>query len=926
MNNDRRCNSYRTAHNITSRENSFNDSPRRTSTDASTQNDVNNLQMQQHHYHDDKEIYPGEDKSSDPFSPFKEESPSSFAWAPIDLYPQYISNSRNRKKSLTGFDDQSRSRANAAFSDLNGWNGTHYYSNPFHRYSDQSYPSFHSAEDKNGFHLGNSREFFDSGKIHEPPTLSTSSIPNGSTNQSQIKENSSFSVYNTSYTAFQDVSLESKPLVQRINEVHSSQNLLFSGYAYDNNARRDVKESADYNRDNTESDYTLLEGEDSNNHLNHLMSIRGTRKRKRKDDTDEVVSYIEPLQTPFYIENENQNNEKILNFKSKLVEYQQQIKKEKANTEQARINRQDTVNGSDSLRNFNRKASFLMSRSKSVVRKLIVVSWPLPLHPSELMTVGWLSNGDTDRKELMEYYNKLEDVVKVTDIDDREVHKIKRICMNKQVKTEQDSMFTCHESNGKVVKDDKEATQPIENGYEVSRMKSTTQEKNKDQNHENKILCDNVEKGHLLNSTGRFSNFIDLTDQQIQYKKNQEEEASSAVVSRKENRKKIDVSSSSDERKDFVKKDDLESKHLGPSTRATPSLYNTICRYDVFCTRNDCKFRHPPWAKRNGSGANTFVNSKTKSTQDIHVRLTTWNTLASPLAIAMKKNGKYDEKVLDEEPRTTLLLSELRKKMRLKKNYQGGNALKNILCLQEVTQDLARGKLNKLCVENKYMSFFSPYGTISNGFMGNMILVPAETYTIINSIDFVVSEYTELPVAKGYPNIMQIAILSEKKSSKIFMVANYHMPCQWQNPIVMTEHVKACIYLLQHYNLPILFAGDFNFTPKDNHYSLTCKDFEGIWNNDLVEEVEKRLEPSSSNATLKEKGETTIKNFPIEDTTYSFVKAEFRGCIDHIFYNRDKLKLLSVDPLEKLINIIPDRFHPSDHLPVSAVFSLDTNL
>jgi len=361
------------------------------------------------------------------------------------------------------------------------------------------------------------------------------------------------------------------------------------------------------------------------------------------------------------------------------------------------------------------------------------------------------------------------------------------------------------------------------------------------------------------------------------------------------------------EEKESTKKGNFNSSQLDPSQRAIPSIYNANCRFDVFCTRDDCKFRHPPWAKRNAPILKNSIKRDAKATnvqKNVHVNLITWNTLASPLAISMKKNGKYDEKVLNEEPRTALLLKELKQKMNRRKSFQGENKGNGILCLQEITQDLARGKLNKLCVENKYMSFFSPYGTNSNGFMGNMVLVPAESYKIIHSSEFVVSEHTELPIAKGYPNIMQIVILSDNKTSTNFIVANYHMPCQWQNPVVMTEHVKACIYLLEHYNLPILFAGDFNFTPKDTYYSLMCRDFNGIWNDKDLAGSEKSSSP--------------------QDTTYSFVKAEFRGCIDHIFYSKNKTTLLSIDPIETLYNIIPDKYHPSDHLPVCAAFSLET--
>ena len=933
-------------HHVVYRERNFNDTRCQDFRDTNTQNDSSHSHMRQHRNQDrggssdmDRRKY------SDRRSPFEEESPPSFSHAPIDLYPDYISNNRtenipnnrNRIKSITGFNDNTQSRRDVAF---NGNNSGQYYFDPFKGYPDHYYAPSQSMENYDGFYLQNSTQNPEPARISQP-SASTYLIPGESTYQSQINPNINISTHpenNTLVGAFRDVSSEPYPSTQDGNTIDPIQNLPFSSYTHDTSRKMKIYESIGYNVDISGSEYASLEGEDNKNLFNSPMTITTNRKRKREDDPDNESPETEYLKKPCLHESEDETSPRENNFELKLEELKEQIKKRKAKKNLSKNNiadfgggNSDSLNCSISLKELNgkQKSPLLLSNcrsiltsTKSAIRKLKFVPVGLPSHPSELTAVGWLDNGSVNRKELVEYYTKLDHLVDFDAIEDEKYNQERKpIYTGNEMNKNEALLLTSNNSSAKNPNNFKNAVN-LKSGDETTRLRSTKHEKNRNKNGNNKRLSDSIENEDFRISEVKSPALIDLLDEEIPHHKINIESGGNIVI---ENRKKvIDSSSFSTEGKDFIKEDNLRSTQVGPSPRINPSLYNTNCRYDVFCTRNDCKFRHPPWAKRNTLGANNSINSKIKSTQNIRVSLTTWNTLATPLATSMKKNGKYDEFALDEEPRIALLLSELKKKMCPQKSFKRGKARNNILCLQEITQDLARGKLNKLCVENKYMSFFSPYGTISNGFMGNMILVPAESYTIIHSIDFIVSEYTELPVAKGYPNTMQVAILSEKKTSKTFMVANYHMPCQWQNPVVMTEHVKACVYLFEHYNLPILFAGDFNFTPKDTYYSLVCRDFKGIWNNNFVENSSEKLSPSQSTCRSQKIDESEICDRQIQNTTYSFIKAEFRGCIDHIFYSKDKIKLLSMDPIEELYNIIPDRFHPSDHLPVSAAFSIGT--
>ena len=57
-----------------------------------------------------------------------------------------------------------------------------------------------------------------------------------------------------------------------------------------------------------------------------------------------------------------------------------------------------------------------------------------------------------------------------------------------------------------------------------------------------------------------------------------------------------------------------------------------------------------------------------------------------------------------------------------------------------------------------------------------------------------------------------------------FLVATYHMPCQFWEPATMSIHTLICLQLLQQFSegkYPSILAGDFNFKPNSPQYALT---------------------------------------------------------------------------------------------------------
>lgn len=64
-----------------------------------------------------------------------------------------------------------------------------------------------------------------------------------------------------------------------------------------------------------------------------------------------------------------------------------------------------------------------------------------------------------------------------------------------------------------------------------------------------------------------------------------------------------------------------------------------------------------------------------------------------------------------------------------------------------------------------------------------------------------------------------------KQNAGAFCVGTYHMPCMFLVPPVMTIHASMAI---QHFaqlagSDPLVFAGDFNFTPQSECYKLVTE-------------------------------------------------------------------------------------------------------
>lgn len=83
-------------------------------------------------------------------------------------------------------------------------------------------------------------------------------------------------------------------------------------------------------------------------------------------------------------------------------------------------------------------------------------------------------------------------------------------------------------------------------------------------------------------------------------------------------------------------------------------------------------------------------------------------------------------------------------------------------------------------------------------------------------------EQSDWRLARGRFNTIMYAALKCKSTGVEFGVANYHMPCMFRNPKVMTIHSQLAGMYAQRMagDLPAVLMGDFNLKPGDGGYDL----------------------------------------------------------------------------------------------------------
>jgi len=332
-------------------------------------------------------------------------------------------------------------------------------------------------------------------------------------------------------------------------------------------------------------------------------------------------------------------------------------------------------------------------------------------------------------------------------------------------------------------------------------------------------------------------------------------------------------------------------------------------------------------------------------------RIITYNVLSSKLC-GEDYFVKCNPKDLDPSTRLKRVISKLESEI------QKGS----IICLQEVSYDWC-GALATLFQQNGYFLFTGLYGKLFNGNMGITLAFPTAKYKaitmtmrrlshtkkwpsppdqgILNKLWDSAHSWILAPVrylsgykekkdewdlAKSRENVFLFARLQTREGlGETLCIGNYHMPCMWRDPKVMTIHTALAGLLMQNLakDDPYVLCGDFNFDPKSPQYQLvttgaleqnhpehpTLRDYDD-WRPKLVRPF------FSAYASFHGKEPEYTNNAQIKE------EAPFIATLDYIFHSEDLqvTETVSLDYLKELKGPFPISTEPSDHVMIGAEF------
>lgn len=328
-------------------------------------------------------------------------------------------------------------------------------------------------------------------------------------------------------------------------------------------------------------------------------------------------------------------------------------------------------------------------------------------------------------------------------------------------------------------------------------------------------------------------------------------------------------------------------------------------------------------------------------------RLTSYNVLSSHLA----SPGYFvfcKPEYLDPDYRFNGLLSKLDHEI----------DSQSIVCLQEVSHQWA-GRLHTYFASKRYHFITGLYGGKFNGYMGVGVAVPIDKYTLtdvnikriadtkvrpkkalnafwvswaLNILGFF-KNILGIKAAPSYwdyaynrMNQMICVGIKCKQTQEEFYVGNYHMPCAFRTPQVMTIHCSLAAQYLQNIakGKPYAFLGDFNIKPDSNMYRLLT---EGKIE-DTCEEmpVNEEGDSWSCNVSAMRSAYKEMCGKEPDFTNYSRIKDQepFIDTLDYIFLSKE-WKVNAVEELphrDEVSGPFPMKTEYSDHVLVAAEVQL----
>jgi 2',5'-phosphodiesterase len=353
------------------------------------------------------------------------------------------------------------------------------------------------------------------------------------------------------------------------------------------------------------------------------------------------------------------------------------------------------------------------------------------------------------------------------------------------------------------------------------------------------------------------------------------------------------------------------------------------------------------------------INMMRTTSKAVSVRVVSYNVLSSHLARPSHFTS-YNPAHLEASNRLPIVLKKLEEEMNASKN--------TILCLQEVSYDWA-GDLHTFFANRGYHLVTGLHGGKFSGYMGVCLAWPVETMEVVKVDISRLSDkrqggwpkrdekpstlgrlwksvYETLPLkqlglagkevidhwdmSERRFNVLVTAVLREKESGNTFCIGNYHMPCAYYAPMVMTIHSDMAVkhveqIAMDNGDVPYILAGDFNIKPSEPVYRLLTT---GEMDKDdpFWPTPKNGMEWSPSAKAMKSAYAESDKggaepNF----TNYAKVKDDepFIDTLDYIFLSPSwKVKgvreLPHRDKCSPIPNLDMEEPEPSDHIMIAA--------
>lgn len=329
-----------------------------------------------------------------------------------------------------------------------------------------------------------------------------------------------------------------------------------------------------------------------------------------------------------------------------------------------------------------------------------------------------------------------------------------------------------------------------------------------------------------------------------------------------------------------------------------------------------------------------------------HHRLITYNVLSSHLC-EPNYFKSCDPHNLKPEIRLQRLIHKLKSEIEQK----------TIICLQEISL-LWAGELHRFFAENNYYFITGLYGKPKNGYMGVGVAFSMDRYALKDvkierlsdnrdwqylsqfNVKFrnfcqSLARFLNLKSNLEHPqyfaqtrfNQFVFLTLEDRVNQEMFCVANYHMPCVFFIPQVMTIHVAMIAQRVQELaqENPFMLAGDFNIRPDSPQYQLLTTG---------------KIDPSHKDYPLGLKNDNWQPNlaYPLKSayqellgkepdfTNYAKVKDKdpFMDTLDYIWVSPQwqVQEVVNLPKKEEISSFLPNEDQPSDHLLLGAELSL----